>query len=135
MLLVLRKLTKVLALNPPPVQRQQSSQTNTSLQTRFSSCGTSPTISTRKLLLVCFRVSKDLWRQDWYPGERESPSSNMRLNRGLSVPKRIPLECQWARLASLFGLHTRDSSERGLDTAGHCEPVMAFGMIVSLYME
>lgn len=135
MLPVLRKQTRVLASSPPLVQPQQLSQTNTSLQTRFCSCGTSPTISTRKRLLACFRVSRDSWKQDWCLGERVLLSWNMRLNRGLSVPRRIRPECLWARLTSLFGSRTRDSSERGLDTFGPCEPVMAFGMIASLSIE
>lgn len=109
--LVLPKRRRVLVSNPRPVQRRRSFQTSTCLRTRSCSCGTFPTISIRRHLLLCLGVSKDSWKQDWCPGERESLLWSMRMKRGLSVPRRIRRECPWGMLASLSGSRTRDSKD------------------------
>lgn len=102
------KRPKELVSSRRAVLRRQSSQTNTSLRTRFCSCETSPTTSTRIRLRVCLGGLRDSRRSDWCLVERELLSLSMRMSLGLLVLRRLRRECPW-EMGSLFGLRTRDS--------------------------
>jgi len=102
------KPPKALASSRQAVQRQQLFQTNTSLRTRFSSCETSPTTSTRIRLRVCLGGLRDSQRPDWCLDGKVLLLLNMRTSLGLLVLRRLRRECLWG-MGSLFGLRTRDS--------------------------
>jgi hypothetical protein len=102
------KRPKALASSRQAVQRQQLSQTNTSLRTRFSSCGTSLTTSTKIRLRVCLGDLRDSRRPDWYLDGKVLLSLSTRTSLGQLVLRRPRRECLW-EMGSLFGLRTRDS--------------------------
>lgn len=104
-----RRRQRVPASSPPPGPQLQSFRMSTYPQTRFCSCGISPTMPPRRVCPRSLAGSRASRKSDWCLAARVLRSSSTKPRPVPSVPRRPLRVWPWATRTSPFALHTRDN--------------------------